>query len=187
MVAAVTLGGLSMLNASILAAGGMILARCTPASVALRNVDWQVLVVIATAFGIGRAMQTSGAAEGVTTWLLSLAGSEPHVILAILCGVTMVFTNIMNANAAAVLMFPIAVSTAQELSSAGTAVSVMPFVIAIIMGATSSFATPIGYQTNLMVMGPGGYHFNDFLKIGVPLSILLWLTSVFLIPRIWPF
>ncbi len=187
MVAAVTLGGLSMLNASILAAGGMILARCTPASVALRNVDWQVLVVIATAFGIGRAMQTSGAAEGVTTWLISLAGSEPHVILAILCGITMVFTNVMNANAAAVLMFPIAVSTAQELSSAGTAVSVMPFVIAIIMGATSSFATPIGYQTNLMVMGPGGYHFNDFLKIGVPLSILLWLTSVFLIPRIWPF
>ncbi|TDI98283.1 MAG: SLC13 family permease [Deltaproteobacteria bacterium] len=187
MVAAVTLGGLSMLNASILAAGGMILARCTPASVALRNVDWQVLVVIATAFGIGRAMQTSGAAEGVTTWLVSLAGSDPHVILAILCGVTMVFTNVMNANAAAVLMFPIAVSTAQELSASGMTVSHMPFVIAIIMGATSSFATPIGYQTNLMVMGPGGYHFNDFLKIGVPLSLLVWLTSVLLIPRIWPF
>ncbi len=66
-------------------------------------------------------------------------------------------------------------------------VSVMPFVIAIIMGATSSFATPIGYQTNLMVMGPGGYQFNDFLKIGVPLSLLVWLTSVLLIPRIWPF
>ena len=187
MIAAVTLGGLSMLNASILAAGGMILARCTPASLALRNVDWQVLVVIATAFGIGRAMQTSGAAEGITIWMVSLAGSDPHIILAILCGVTMVFTNVMNANAAAVLMFPIAVSTAQELSSAGVTVSVMPFVIGIIMGATGSFATPIGYQTNLMVMGPGGYHFNDFLKIGVPLSILLWLTSVFLIPRIWAF
>ncbi len=187
MVGVVTLGGLSMLNASMLAAGAMILTRCTAASVALRSVDWQVLIVIATAFGIGRAMQTSGAAEGVTTWLVSLAGSEPHVILAILCGVTMVFTNMINANAAAVLMFPIAVSTAHELSSGGMTVSVMAFVIGIIMGATASFATPIGYQTNLMVMGPGGYHFNDFLKIGVPLSLFVWLTSVLLIPRIWPF
>ena len=63
----------------------------------------------------------------------------------------------------------------------------MPFVMAILMGAAGSFATPIGYQTNLMVMGPGGYHFNDFLKIGVPLSILFWLTSVLLIPQFWPF
>jgi di/tricarboxylate transporter len=187
MVVVVTSGGLNMLNASMLAAGAMILTRCTSASAAFRTVDWQVLIVIAAAFGIGRAMQTSGAAEGITTWLLALAGKEPHMILALLCGITMFFTNVTNAKAAAVLMFPIAVSTAESLSTVEATVSAMPFVIAIMMGATGSFATPIGYQTNLMVMGPGGYHFVDFLRIGVPLSLLFWLTSVLLIPQLWPF
>jgi len=187
MVTIVTVGGMSMLNASMLAAGAMILTRCTSASAALRSIDWQVLLVIAAAFGIGRAMESSGAALGVSNWVISWAGSDPRMILAILCGVTMVFTNVMNANAAAVLMFPIAVSTAHGLSSAAGSVSAMPFVMAIIMGATASFATPIGYQTNLMVMGPGGYHFSDYLKIGLPLSLLVWLTSVLLIPLIWPF
>jgi di/tricarboxylate transporter len=166
----------------------MILMRCTSASRALRSVDWQVLLVIAAAFGIGRAMQTSGAAEGITSWLIGLAGREPHVILAILCGVTMLFTNVMNANAAAVLMFPIAVSTAARLSSdLGMSISSLPFVFAIMVGAVSSYATPIGYQTNLMVMGPGGYRFLDYVKVGLPLSLLVWLTAVSLIPHIWPF
>jgi di/tricarboxylate transporter len=187
MVLAVTSGALSMLNASMLAAAAMILTRCTSAAAALRSVDFQVLLVIVAAFGIGRAMQTSGAAEWMTIRLVSLAGEDPLLILAILCGLTMVFTNVMNANAAAVLMFPIAISTASTLSSPEVAISPLPFVIAIIMGAASSFATPIGYQTNLMVMGPGGYRFGDFLKIGVPLSLLVWGTSVLLIPRIWPF
>jgi di/tricarboxylate transporter len=188
MVGAVTAGLLSMLNASMLAAGAMILMRCTSASRALRSVDWQVLLVIAAAFGIGRAMQTSGAAEGITSWLIGLAGREPHVILAILCGVTMLFTNVMNANAAAVLMFPIAVSTATRLSSdLGMSISSLPFVFAIMVGAVSSYATPIGYQTNLMVMGPGGYRFLDYVKVGLPLSLLVWLTAVSLIPHIWPF
>ena len=187
MVGVVTAGGLSMLNAAMLAAGGMILTRCTSASTALRAIDWQVLLVIAAAFGIGRAMQTSGAAEGVTRWLISLAGDDPMVILAILSGVTMLFTNVMNANAAAVPMFPIGVATAARLSTPEASVSAMPFVIAIAMGATASFATPIGYQTNLMVMGPGGYRFSDFLRVGLPLSILVWLTAVLVIPRFWLF
>jgi di/tricarboxylate transporter len=187
MVAVVTTGGLSMLNASMLAAGAMILTRCTSPASALRAIDWQVLLVITAAFGIGRTMQTSGAAEGVTRWLISLAGDDPMVILAILGGVTMVFTNVMNANAAAVLMFPIGVATAARLSTPDASVSVMPFVIVIAMGATASFATPIGYQTNLMVMGPGGYRFSDFLRVGLPLSILVWLTAVLVIPIFWPF
>ena len=187
MVLAVALGYLSMLNASMLAAGAMILCRCTSAAAALRNVDWQVLLVIAAAFGIGQAMQSSGAAKEITDRLIAIAGTDPALILAILCGVTMLFTNVMNANAAAVLMFPIAISTAHELSSIGPDVSALPFAVSIMMGAAGSFATPIGYQTNLMVMGPGGYHAVDYLKIGLPLSLLFWLTSVLLIPRIWPF
>jgi di/tricarboxylate transporter len=184
MVGAVTAGLVSILNASMLAAGAMI----TSASAALRSIEWQVLLVIAAAFGIGQAMQTSGAAEGVTSWLIGLTGSKPHLILAILCGVTMLFTNVMHANAAAVLMFPIAVSAAARLSSdLGTPISSLPFAFAIMMGAAASYATPIGYQTNLMVMGPGGYRFLDYVKVGLPLSLLVWLTAVLLIPRIWPF
>ena len=187
MVLVVASGWMTMLNASMLAAGAMILTRCTAASAALRSVDWEVLIVIAAALGIGRAMETSGAAAGLTASLLSLAGDDPHVILAILCAVTMLFTNVVNANAAAVLVFPIGVSTAGVLSAGGVVVSPMPFTIAIALGAAYSFATPIGYQTNLMVMGPGGYRFNDYLRIGLPLSVLTWGVSVLLIPRIWPF
>ncbi len=187
MVVAVTAGWLSMLNASMLAAGAMIATRCTAAHSALRSVEWQVLLVIAAAVGIGKAMQSSGAAHGVTDWLIGLAGTDPHVIVGVLCATTMVFTNVMNANAAAVLMFPIAVSTAATLGEGATPLSPMPFVIAVMMGAVSSYATPIGYQTNLMVMGPGGYRFSDYLRMGLPLSVLVWSISVFLIPRVWPF
>ena len=187
MVAAVTTGFLSMLNASMLAAAAMVGSRCTNSSAALRSVDWQVVLVIAAAVGIGKAMQTSGAAEGVTGWLLGLAGTDPQVILAVLCAITMGFTNIMNANAAAVLMFPIALSSAETLGTVDVAISPMPFVVAVMMGAVASFATPIGYQTNLMVMGPGGYRFGDYARVGIPLSVVVWLTSVLLIPRIWPF
>jgi len=188
MVGAVTMGFMSMLMASMLAAGVMIIARCTSASAALRSVEWQVLLVIFAAFGIGRAMQTSGAAEGVANGLIDLAGNDPHLILAVLLGLTILFTNVINDNAAAVLMFPIAVSTADRLSSdLGATISPVPFIFAIMVGAVVSYATPIGYQTNLMVMGPGGYRFSDYLRIGLPLCALVWLTAVLLIPQLWPF
>ncbi|RMD84153.1 MAG: SLC13 family permease [Candidatus Dadabacteria bacterium] len=187
MVLAVSSGAMSMLNAAMLAAGAMILTRCTSASSALRSIDWQVLLVIAAAVAIGKAMETTGAARGVTEWLVGLAGTNPSVIMGVLCAATMLFTNVMNANAAAVLMFPIAVSTAAVLGAEGQPLSPMPFVIAVAMGAVASFATPIGYQTNLMVMGPGGYRFSDYVRLGLPLSVLVWLTSVLVIPRVWPF
>ncbi len=88
------------------------------------------------------------------------------------------FTN----NAAALLLFPIAMSTGEQMG-----VSVTPFAITIMMGASASFATPIGYQTNMMVYGPGGYRFSDFLKIGVPMNVIMWITASLLIPLIWPF
>jgi di/tricarboxylate transporter len=182
MVVAVTLTPMGMLNAAMLAAGLMLITGCCTGSAALRSVDWQVLLVIAASLGIGRAMETSGAAAHITTGMLSLAGDNPYLLLAVICAVTMLFTNVINAKAAAVLMFPIAVQTATMLDT-----SPMPFAIAIMMGAAASFATPIGYQTNLMVFGPGGYHFGDYLKIGLPLSILVWLITVLLIPMFWPF
>lgn len=182
MVVAATLSPLSILNAAMLAAGAMLITGCCTGSAALRSVDWQVLLVIAAALGIGRAVETSGAATYITEGILSLAGNRPYLLMAAVCAVTMLFTNLINAKAAAALMFPIAVQTATTLG-----ISPMPFAIAIMMGASASFATPIGYQTNLMVFGPGGYRFSDYVKIGLPLSLLVWLTAVIIIPVFWPF
>lgn len=182
MVLVVTLGWLSMLNAAMLAAGLLILTGCCTSSMARRSVDWQVLLVIAAAFGMERALQKSGAAAAVAHTLLTLAGENPWVALIAVYGVTMLFSNMITNNAAAVLMFPIALATAASLG-----VNLMPFVIVVMMAASSSFATPISYQTNLMVYGPGGYHFVDYLRFGTPMSLLLWGLTVALTPLVWPF
>lgn len=182
MVTAVTFGWLSMLNAAMLAAGLMIVTGCCTSTMARRSVDWQVLLVIAAAFGMERALYKSGAALAVAKALLILAGDSPWGALAAVYGVTMIFSNLITNNAAAVLMFPIALATATSLG-----VQPLPFVIVVMMAASCSFATPISYQTNLMVYGPGGYRFSDYLRLGVPLSLLLWGMTVALTPWLWPF
>ena len=182
MVTVVALGWLSMLTAGLLAAGAMVVTRCMTSRSALGSIDWAVLLVIVAAFGVGRAMAKSGAASLVAESLLSIYGDDAHSTLAVVCAVTMAFTNVMNANAAAVLVFPIAMQAAERLH-----VDPFPLAIGIIMGAACSFATPIGYQTNLMVYGPGGYRFWDFVRIGGPLSLMILSFSVFWIPMIWPF
>lgn len=182
MVAVITLRWLSVINTVMLAAGLMIMTGCCSAASARRSVDWQILLVIAAAFGMSQALQNSGAAAGVAHMLLSLAGDNSWVALAMVYGVTMLFTNVITNNAAAVLMFPIALATAASLQ-----VSPMPFVIALMIAASYGFATPIAYQTNLMVYGPGGYRFADYLRFGVPLSVLLWVVTVILTPYVWPF
>jgi di/tricarboxylate transporter len=182
MVTIVALGWLSMLKAAMLAAGLLILTRCLTWSEARKSIDWQVLLVIIAAFGIGRALDVTGAASFISENLIGLAGDNPWLILILVYGVTSLFTELITNNAAAVLVFPIAISSAVQLG-----VSPMPFIIAIMVGASASFATPIGYQTNLMVYGPGGYHFSDYLRIGIPLNLLFWLMTVILAPIIWPF
>jgi di/tricarboxylate transporter len=182
MVTAVTGGWLSMLESAMLAAGLMLLTRCTSPSIAHRVVDWRVLIVIAASFGIGTAMQFSGVAATIAGSVFGLTGDNPWVALALVYATTAIFTNLITNNAAAVLMFPIAVASAQRLE-----VSVMPFAIAIMMAASASFATPIGYQTNLMVQGPGGYTFSDYLRLGLPLTVLAGFLTVVIAPLIWHF
>lgn len=182
MVASVSLGWLSMLKAAMLAAGFMVITKCLTGGAARRSIDWQVLLTIGASFGIGHAMQSTGAAEAVGQTVISLAGSSPWLSLAFVYAVTSLFTSMITNNAAAVLMFPIALATANTLQ-----VSVMPFAVAIMMAASASFASPIGYQTNLMVFGPGGYRFSDYLRLGLPLNVVLGILSVGLIPLIWRF
>ncbi len=182
MVAAAAFGWLSILNAAMLAAGAMILTRCCSPAAALRAVDWQVLLAIGSALGLGAALEASGAAATAATSMLGPAGDDPFLALVVIYVLTMVFTELITNNAAAVLVFPIALQAARQLG-----VDAMPFVIAIMMAASASFSTPIGYQTNLMVYGPGGYRFSDFQRVGVPLNLLLFVVSMLVIPRIWAF
>ncbi len=182
MVLSVATGLLSMLKAALLAGGLMIITRCTRGRSARDAVDWQVLIVIAASLGIGQAVQITGAADGIAQGLMSVAGRDPYMVLGMIFILTSLFTSIITNNTAAVLMFPIGVAVSESLN-----VALMPFVVTIMIGASASFATPIGYQTNLMVMGPGGYRFSDYLRLGIPLSILIGLIVVGIVPMIWHF
>jgi di/tricarboxylate transporter len=176
------LGQITMLKAALVAAGLMVLTGCCRIEQARRSIDWQVLVAIAAAFGIGLALEKTGAADGITQAIIDAAGGSPWLSLVAIYGVTLIVTELITNNAAAALMFPFALSTAQHLG-----VNAIPFIISVMMAASAGFATPIGYQTNLMVYGPGGYRFSDYIKMGVPLDILVWTVTVLIAPLVWPF
>ena len=182
MVILAASGVLSMLEAALVAAGLMIVSGCTSGQVARQAPDWQVLVVIATSFGVGAALQKSGAAGVLAEGIIGLAGGSPWATLVLVFTATALLTAIATNNVAALLAFPIALSAAHHMN-----VDVMPFAITIMVAASASFATPIGYQTNLMVYNAGGYRFTDFVRIGLPLTLLVGLVTVGLVPLIWEF
>ncbi|MBN1296976.1 SLC13 family permease [bacterium] len=182
MVLAASLGWLSMLHASLLAAALMLITGTCSAAAARRSIEWDVLLTIAAALGLGLALEKTGVASALAISLLNLAGGHPWIALAILYTVTGLFTAIITNNATAALVFPVAMNTAERLE-----VNPMPFIVCIMLAASASFATPIGYQTNLMVYGPGGYRFSDYMRIGLPLTLVVGATCVFLAPLVWPF
>ena len=164
------------------AAALMVLTRCVHVDEARRSIDWQVLLAIACALGIGRALENSGAANQIAGGIIQTVQGNPWLALAAIYLMTSVMTEVITNSASAALMFPFALSTAQHLDA-----NVYPFVICVMIAASASFATPISYQTNLMVYGPGGYRFSDYLRIGIPLDITVGTMAVVLIPRVWPF
>ena len=182
VVISVSVGLLSMLQASLIAAAAMIVTRCCSASVARRAIDWEVLLVIAGAIALGKAMDVSGLAGLLGHQIRELFGSNPTLMLAAVYGLAMVMANLVTAKAGALLMLPIAYTAAHDLQ-----VSFLPYVIAVMIASATTVATPIGYPTNLMVYGPGGYRFTDYLRLGAPLSALTWILAVLLIPTAWPF
>jgi di/tricarboxylate transporter len=182
MVVAVSAGWVSMLQGALVAAGLMLVTRCVTGGAARAAVDWQVLITIAASFGLGSALEKTGAAQHIAEQLIALAQGSPWGTLAVVYLVTMLFTELITNNAAAVLVFPIALSSSQNLG-----VSFLPFAIAIMMAASASFSTPIGYQCNLMVYGPGGYRFTDYFRVGIPLNFLMAAVTVALVPLVWRF
>lgn len=175
-------GLLPIVQAGFLAAGMMIASGCITASCARLSIDYPVLVVIGASFALGNAMTITGASSWIVESVLRDLNMSPWHALVVVYVLTVVFTEVITNNAAAVLMYPMAMAVAEQLG-----VSVLPYAIAVMFAASASFITPWGYQTNLMVYGPGRYQFSDYVRIGVPLSLLTGAVSVFLIPLIWNF
>ncbi len=182
MVLVSALGLLPIIQAGFLAAGAMIATGCITSSRARGSIDLPVLMVIASSFALGNAMTVTGASSWIADSLLGLGVVSPWLALLLVYALTSTFTEVITNNAAAVLMFPIAAAVAEQLG-----VSVLPFAIAVMFAASASFITPLGYQTNLMVYGPGRYRFADYAKLGIPLSLIAGAVTVTLIPLIWPF
>lgn len=154
-----------------------------PARKYTKYVSWDILITIASAFAISKAMMNSGMADAIAEFTIGLTDSfGPYFLLAVIFIITDLFTELMTNNAAAALAFPISLSIAQHLG-----VDPTPFFVTICMAASASFSTPIGYQTNLIVQGVGGYKFADFVRVGLPLNLISLILSVTLIPLIWPF
>ncbi len=183
LLALMTTDAVPIVVAATLVAGGLIAFGCISPGDARRSIDWQVLVTIAASFGVGTALHKSGAAEAVAGLLFEVTKSMgPLGALATLYFMGSVVMEVLTNNAAAVLMFPICLATAKQFDA-----DPRPFVIALALAASASFMTPIGYQTNMMVYGPGGYKFTDFFRVGALLNLVLGIIAIILIPIFWPF
>lgn len=155
---------------------------------AYASIDWQVLLMLYGLLGLGMAMQNTGTADWLARNLVDIAEQAvsrehlPLVLLWLIFLLTLLLTEVLSNNATAVMMIPIVVILAGELG-----VNSRPFIMAVTVAASTAFALPMGYQTHMMIYGPGGYRFTDFLRVGIPLNLICWVTSCLLIPMIWPF
>lgn len=182
VVAAATLEWLPIVAASILGGIALVLSRCLKPDDIYESIDWRVIILLAGVLPLGVALQQSGAANFVAARTLDLVGAwGPIATLAVIYMLTSVLTEFMSNNASAVLMTPIAIAAARSIEADPT-----PFVVAVAFAASTSFATPVSYQTNTMVYNAGGYRFIDFVKMGIPLNLLFWAIAITFIPVFWP-
>lgn len=183
MVAAATSGMADIMVCALAAVFFMILTGCLQLRDAYRALQGNVLILIVGTIALGTAMEKTGASKYYAEALLQIfADVGPITALGAIILLTSISTQLLSNNATAILLLPIAISTAL-----GLGLSPKPFIIAVCFGASACFATPIGYQTNLLVYGPGGYRFSDYLKLGIPLNIIVLLMGSWFIPMLWPF
>ncbi|HEX6213102.1 MAG TPA: SLC13 family permease, partial [Methylomirabilota bacterium] len=175
--------GVGIFHAALVAAALMGATGCLSAGQARRSIDLPVVVAIAAALVVGKGIETSGLAGAWSNQVVAVASPfGPWAALAVVYVTTVVLTELVTNNAAVVLAFPLAHATAESFG-----VSFMPFAVAVAIGASAGFATPLGYQTHMMVVGPGGYRFTDFARAGVPLDILCGVVTVTVTPLVYPF
>jgi di/tricarboxylate transporter len=180
-VLVVVTGLMSLVAASLLLVVALAATGCISIEHAQRTIDFRVLLAIGSSLALGFAMQKTGLADLGAQGIMLLADGNPFVNLVLLYIATVIATELITNNAAAVLMFPLAQALSVELDA-----SLLPFVMTIMFAASASFLTPFGYQTNLMVQGPGGYHAADYFRVGILLSLMVGVTVVLLVPVFWP-
>lgn len=183
VVVAASVGWYPTSVAALVGALLMVLTGCLKPEEAVQAIDWRLLIMLGAMLGLGSAMETTGAARWLTQQLMGALGAlGPLVMLSGFYLLTSLLTEVMSNNATAALMAALAIEVATALG-----VDAAPFLFAVAYAASASFMTPVGYQTNLMVFGVGQYQFSDFLRVGAPLNLLLWLIATALIPRLWSF
>jgi len=183
MVLAASLGIYPISIAAFLAAALLLATRSISGGSARRSVDWSILIVIGASFGIAHAMQKTGAAETVASLIALAAGSlGPVAVLTVVYLTTLLLAELLHHNAAVAMMFPIAVEAANLVGA-----DPRGFVMAVAVGGCCAFASPVTYQTHLIVYGPGGYRFTDFVRVGIPLNAVCAVIAIGLIPIVWPF
>jgi di/tricarboxylate transporter len=180
MIVATSFSLLTILESSLLAAGALIGTKCISFEDAGKSIDYSVLVVIACAFSLGAAVEHAGLAEIVSDSLIEFVDTPILALIAVYL-TTALLTELMTNNAAAIIMLPIAITVSEKLG-----IDYHAFAVVVMIAASASFMTPTGYQTNLMVMGPGGYRFSDYFKVGAPLSVLVAVLALVLVPIAWP-
>ena len=181
------LGIVPILKGALIGAIFLLVIRVITANEAYQSINWQVIVLIAALIPLGIVIQKSGTAFWIGTVLNDIANTfnpliRPTIMLSLIYLVTIILTEMTSNAATAIIMTPIAISAAQQMG-----LDPRTFVFAVCFAASASFITPIGYQTNLMVYGPGGYKFTDYVRVGLPLAIVLWCMATWLIPILWPF
>lgn len=181
VVLAAAMGILPISVSALIGVGLMLALGCLTWRNAARSLPVPVIMIIVTSLALGKALVGTGMAEYLAAGFVGIASNWPApVILSVFILIMAVLTNVVSNNAAAVIGTPIAIATAQQL-----AVDPMPFVLAVLFGANMSFATPFGYQTNLLILSAGGYKFSDFLRVGIPLAIIMWLGFSIVLPRLY--
>lgn len=176
------LGVLPIVVSAVVGCVLMILLGCLTLEEAYGAIEWRVIFLLAGVLTLGLALEKTGAAQLLSSGVLSVVGGfGPFAIISAFYLLTSLLTEAMSNNATAALMAPIAIATADSLG-----VDARPLLMAVAFAASASFMTPVGYQTNTLIYGPGHYHFSDFLRVGAPLNLMFWLLATILIPVIWP-
>jgi di/tricarboxylate transporter len=182
VIALAAFGILPIVTSAILGCIGLVLTGCVTLEEAYKSIEWKVIFLLAGALSLGLALEKTGAARLISDTLIGSIGHlGPVAVVSAIYLFTSLLTNAMSNTATAAMMVPIAIATAHSMG-----VDPRPLLMAVAFGASAAFMTPIGYQTNTLIYGPGQYRFVDFLKVGTPLNLLIWLVATVMIPLVWP-
>lgn len=181
MIALSSLGVMTLLQAAFLAALMMVLCHCCSVDQAMKSINWNILMVFAGSVVLGTAIEKTGLAQMMANGILNVCGNNPIVIMAAICLVGTFITEFISNTATGAMFYPIVYNAAVSMGY-----DPFPFCVALMISVSSSFATPIGSPTHMLVYGPGGYRFTDFAKVGIPMNLIIWIANLLVVNLIWP-